>query len=535
MKDVHDANLSFWSPQPFFIGGFFFPQQLIQLAWLYRLYKLDPRKSDKDRKEVETIVDFVPYYAVGNLCIATWMVFWNSSNLKTSNIFVVINSLTQLYYIFARQPPMNTKSTSSVLTHIVSKTFAGIGVLDLLHNGSVAYFNHEGPSMAVKVVTGLIFGGLASGSDWIFGGCLVYDLIALTVGQRQIGQAGWSNLLGRSVGAPEVLRPPYVKHDVVGYEEVTSTEDINLRAATSSSASRQVSHLHLHANRLSQHQTMKFPLHLLLLTLTILSASTTVTSSKLPPPKHPSIKLSSQDAPQYASEEYPAAWIGHILYPPLPTDIFTWVFGSFVVPNVTAFPYGADGHNLLFAWVGLDNGPQIVQAGIYFSIHKRGNGTSVTSVGFAEWLPDFAEKDDNQEFPFEVVDQVTVLVQVESPVTATCTLGNVRTGKQWVKTIKAPDAGSWVRGAQVEWVVEEQIPPGMQVADFKMFKWSNCRAGIAGRKGYVDLENAMPRNDRVGGSIRTAVVKKGRGEFDVVFKKLGVPVDPIGEVVGAFG
>ena len=29
---------------PYFIGGFFFPQQLFQLAWLYRLYKLDPKK-----------------------------------------------------------------------------------------------------------------------------------------------------------------------------------------------------------------------------------------------------------------------------------------------------------------------------------------------------------------------------------------------------------------------------------------------------------------------------------------------------------
>jgi hypothetical protein len=77
MKDVHDANLSFWSPQPFFIGGFFFPQQLLQLAWLYRLYKLDPRKSDKDRREVETIVDFVPYYAVGNLCIASKTYLWD--------------------------------------------------------------------------------------------------------------------------------------------------------------------------------------------------------------------------------------------------------------------------------------------------------------------------------------------------------------------------------------------------------------------------------------------------------------------------
>lgn len=71
MKDVHDANLSFWSPQPYFIAGFFFPQQLFQLAWLYRLYKLDPSKSAKEKEEAQIMVDFVPYYAVGNICIAS--------------------------------------------------------------------------------------------------------------------------------------------------------------------------------------------------------------------------------------------------------------------------------------------------------------------------------------------------------------------------------------------------------------------------------------------------------------------------------
>ena len=71
MKDVHDANISFWSPQPYFIGAFFFLQQIFQLVWLYRLYKSDPKKSEKDKKEVEIIVDFVPFYIVGNLCIAS--------------------------------------------------------------------------------------------------------------------------------------------------------------------------------------------------------------------------------------------------------------------------------------------------------------------------------------------------------------------------------------------------------------------------------------------------------------------------------
>jgi hypothetical protein len=127
--------------------------------------------------------------------IPAWMIFWNASALKTANVFVLINSLTQLYYIFGRLPPMNTRSTS-VLTHIISKTFAGIGVLDLLHNGSVAYFDHQGPNTLVKVLTGVGFGALASMSDWIFGGCLAYDLVALAVGQRGIGETVLSNLLG---------------------------------------------------------------------------------------------------------------------------------------------------------------------------------------------------------------------------------------------------------------------------------------------------------------------------------------------------
>lgn len=195
MADVHNANLSFFSPQPYFIAGFFFPQQLFQLAWLWRLWRSTPQSALED-KAAGTMVDFSPFYAVGNLCIATWMIFWNASELEASNVFVLINSLSQLYYIFGRLPPMNLGSTNSVLTHVVSKTFAGIGVLDLLHNGSVAYFVHQQPSTAVKVLTGVGFGGLAACSDWIFGGCLVYDLVALAVGQREYGNHGWSNLLG---------------------------------------------------------------------------------------------------------------------------------------------------------------------------------------------------------------------------------------------------------------------------------------------------------------------------------------------------
>ena len=71
MKDIHDANLAFWSPQPFFIAGFFFPQQLFQLAWLYRLWKLDPRKGGKEEEEAKMMTNYVPLYVLGNICIGS--------------------------------------------------------------------------------------------------------------------------------------------------------------------------------------------------------------------------------------------------------------------------------------------------------------------------------------------------------------------------------------------------------------------------------------------------------------------------------
>lgn len=134
-----------------------------------------------------------------------WMVFWNSERLDISNIFVIINSVSQLYYVVAKLPAMNTNSTSSILTNIVSKTFAGIGVLDLLHNGSVAFAKDQPATTMVKALTGVGFGLASAASDWIFGGCLVYDLVALAVGQSAL-DSGWSKTLGAyAVGSAAIV------------------------------------------------------------------------------------------------------------------------------------------------------------------------------------------------------------------------------------------------------------------------------------------------------------------------------------------
>ncbi|KAF2028850.1 hypothetical protein EK21DRAFT_101582 [Setomelanomma holmii] len=187
MLDIHNKNLAAFSPQPYFIGGFFFPQQLFQLAWLWKLWK-----QDGNPQERAMMNKFAWVYSLGNFCIGTWMFFWNSNDLVTSNVFVIINTVAQLLYISTQLEPLDTKSTPNWLTHVVAKTFAGIGVLDFLHNTSAAYFKGVPPSSLVQIATGVGFAAAASMSDWIFGGCLVYDLVALSCGQ----QGGWSRLLG---------------------------------------------------------------------------------------------------------------------------------------------------------------------------------------------------------------------------------------------------------------------------------------------------------------------------------------------------
>ncbi|KAL1649205.1 hypothetical protein SLS58_001779 [Diplodia intermedia] len=155
------------------------------------------------------------------------MFFWNASNLRTANLFVLANTLSQLLYITTRLPALRTPSTPSLLTHAVAKTFAGIGVLDLLHNTSAAYFRgNMSPPPALRALTAVGFGAAGAASDAIFGVCLVYDLAALAVGQAAApgGDAAWARLLGACavgtavvVGLANWLRPRYTdgKEDYV--------------------------------------------------------------------------------------------------------------------------------------------------------------------------------------------------------------------------------------------------------------------------------------------------------------------------------
>ena len=120
MKDIHDRNPCAFSPQPFAIAGFFSPQQILQVLWLRELFRSD--------REVEPgTLRYVPWYALGNVLIGGWMFLWNADNMPGANIPVVINTLTQVYYVFALRDK-NPTTWQARLTNIINITFAGMYV-----------------------------------------------------------------------------------------------------------------------------------------------------------------------------------------------------------------------------------------------------------------------------------------------------------------------------------------------------------------------------------------------------------------------
>ncbi|KAF9819998.1 hypothetical protein IEO21_01660 [Rhodonia placenta] len=207
MKDVADANHYAFSPNPWFIAAFFSGQVVLQLAWIRKLFKLDQAgyqqigASSEDTTvtadEVQTAVSYVPIYALGNLCIAGWLLFWLRGEFTGSQVLVTVNTLMQLFAV-ARLPPLtSTSSRLMLLTHMVAKTFAGIGVLDFIDNGGVVMGYRAPPSALVAGLTYALFPLATAVSTPFFGSILLYDVLGIMVGQRGVLGAGrWTTGLG---------------------------------------------------------------------------------------------------------------------------------------------------------------------------------------------------------------------------------------------------------------------------------------------------------------------------------------------------
>ena len=69
MQDINDRNPCAFSPWPYAIGIYFFPQQIGQLAYIRELFR-------KDSDVEEGTIRYAPYYALGSVCIGLWAFFW---------------------------------------------------------------------------------------------------------------------------------------------------------------------------------------------------------------------------------------------------------------------------------------------------------------------------------------------------------------------------------------------------------------------------------------------------------------------------
>ncbi|TBU41747.1 hypothetical protein BD309DRAFT_867707 [Dichomitus squalens] len=202
MKDVADANHFAFSPNPWFIAAFFSGQVVLQLAWIRQIFANDPPNgyqaiAQDPSSTGEAQDDYVPVYAIGNFCIAGWLFFWLRQNFAASQVFVTINTAVQLLAVAALPPVRPDSPMLHKLTHLVAKTFAGIGVLDFIDNGGVAFRYRPPPSSIVQALTYIFFPVATAYSGPLFGSVLLYDLVAVTVGQMGVQGAGpWPTRLG---------------------------------------------------------------------------------------------------------------------------------------------------------------------------------------------------------------------------------------------------------------------------------------------------------------------------------------------------
>ncbi|TBU54400.1 hypothetical protein BD310DRAFT_886286 [Dichomitus squalens] len=222
MKDVADANHFAFSPSPWFIAAFFSGQVVLQLVWIRQIFANDPPNgyqaiarnpsstgeahdespmqptADKEEERAwKVALSYAPVYAIGNFCIAGWLFFWLRQNFAASQVLVTINTAVQLLAVAALPPVRPDSPMLHKLTHLVAKTFAGIGVLDFIDNGGVAFRYRPPPSSVVQALTYIFFPVATAYSGPLFGSVLLYDLVAVTVGQMGVQGAGpWPTRLG---------------------------------------------------------------------------------------------------------------------------------------------------------------------------------------------------------------------------------------------------------------------------------------------------------------------------------------------------
>ncbi len=123
---------------------------------------LRPAEGKDEERAWKAALEYVPVYALGNICIGTssllrsmreprltfgptagWLFFWLREDFVSSQVLVTINTVAQLAAVAALPPLSPTSPMLYRLTHLVAKTFAGVGVLDFIDNGGVVLVSRQ--------------------------------------------------------------------------------------------------------------------------------------------------------------------------------------------------------------------------------------------------------------------------------------------------------------------------------------------------------------------------------------------------------
>lgn len=189
MKVVNDRNPAAFSPTPFAIGAWFGPQQILELIYIKELFYPTGGKVEP------IMLSLAPFFSLGNIMIGTWPFLWNSERLQFADLFVIVNTLQSLYWVYTKRAA-NPNTWQEKIANAVGYSFAGIGVLDFLHNTSIGFFPRQAPSTLVKALALVGFPLASILSPVAMGLSFLYVQLAITIGQYQLANKAFDNMGG---------------------------------------------------------------------------------------------------------------------------------------------------------------------------------------------------------------------------------------------------------------------------------------------------------------------------------------------------
>ena len=142
-----------------------------------------------ENDETTLMLKYCPHFILLHVCLALWVPFWNASQIGYSFIPLLNNCLAQHEFMLVMLPRTSTLS----LTTILASGMAAIGIIDVLHVGSVVLcpVSKCQAGRGEEVVSILLFFGLGSMAGRIgkkssvYSGGLLFGLAALAFADHQ--------------------------------------------------------------------------------------------------------------------------------------------------------------------------------------------------------------------------------------------------------------------------------------------------------------------------------------------------------------